>query len=262
MTDSRLESKVSAAIVAVFALLAAGFALELFGGYRPLPENPLVDPSFLETKTWRASYADKVAAEEEVFEYDCYFCHEEKKKLELTFDDKGAWVRPEEHENIKMGHGTHGRNNNCFNCHDQENMVLLQPRDGTTIEMQDSSRLCGSCHGPTQRDWQAGIHGRTSGHWDREKGEFQRLNCVNCHDPHSPQFPGRAPAPPPNYLRKVGKQGSHQDVEEGAEQAEESEEEAESSDEAEPEMDDSEESKPEAADAEKSEPEAEKGKDE
>ena len=75
-----------------------------------------------------------------------------------------------EHPDIVMGHGQHGRNNNCFNCHNETNLVLLQPRDGRELKFADSPKLCGSCHGPTYRDWEAGAHGRTSGYWDRSKG--------------------------------------------------------------------------------------------
>jgi len=101
-----------------------------------------------------------------------------------------------------MGHGTHGRNNNCFNCHNDENLLRLQPRDGRELKFEESTLLCGSCHGPTYRDWEAGMHGRTSGYWERSLGPFKKQDCVNCHNPHSPKFPGRQPAPPPNYLRE------------------------------------------------------------
>jgi len=99
-----------------------------------------------------------------------------------------------------MGHGQHGRNNNCFNCHNETNLTLLQPRDGRPLTFADSSPLCGSCHGPTYRDWEAGAHGRISGYWDRAQGPFKRQNCVNCHNPHSPKFPPRKPAPGPHLL--------------------------------------------------------------
>ena len=55
-----------------------------------------------------------------------------------------------------MGHGEQGRNNNCFNCHDETNLELLQTRDGRVVKFQDSPQLCGSCHGPTYEDWEAG----------------------------------------------------------------------------------------------------------
>jgi predicted secreted protein len=73
---------------------------------------------------------------------------------------------------IVMGHGKHGRNNNCFNCHNETNLTLLQPRDGRDLTFADSTQLCGSCHGPTYRDWLAGAHGRISGYWDRGSSPF------------------------------------------------------------------------------------------
>ena len=104
---------------------------------------------------------------------------------------------------IVMGHGQHGRNNNCFNCHNETNLTLLQPRDGRELSFSDSTKLCGSCHGPTLRDWDAGAHGRTSGFWDHSKGAIERKDCVNCHNPHSPRFPSRPPAPGPHPLREM-----------------------------------------------------------
>ena len=193
------------ALVAAFCFLAVAFTFELWGEPQPLRDIPPVEPEYLETATWRQSYADLVRLEEDVDHFDCYLCHEEDKKVELKYDEQSQLIIPEEHEDIVMGHGTHGRNNNCFNCHDDENLLLLQMRDGQELKMDNSTLLCGSCHGPTHRDWTSGSHGRTSGYWDRSKGAFKKLDCVNCHDPHSPSFPSRHPAPGPNYLREMGR---------------------------------------------------------
>ncbi len=81
------------------------------------------------------------------------------------------------HADIVMGHGEHGRNNNCFNCHNETNLLLLQPRDGRELTFAQSTQLCGSCHGPTKADWDAGAHGRTSGDWDRHSGR-QGVRCL------------------------------------------------------------------------------------
>jgi len=75
-------------------------------------------------------------------------------------------------DDIVMGHGKHGRNNNCYNCHNETNLTLLQPRDGRDLTFADTAQLCGSCHGPTYRDWVAGAHGRISGYWDRGSSPF------------------------------------------------------------------------------------------
>jgi nitrate/TMAO reductase-like tetraheme cytochrome c subunit len=115
-----------------------------------------------------------------------------------------------------MHHGSHERNNNCFNCHNETNLEELQTRDKHQLKLSNSTPLCGSCHGPTYRDWEAGVHGRTGNYWkrtlseqDRQKlagldlknfGVIDRKDCVNCHNPHSPGFPGRKPAPGPHPL--------------------------------------------------------------
>ncbi len=82
-------------------------------------------------------------------------------------------------------------------------LTLLQTRDGRKVSFSNSQLLCGSCHGPTYRDWEAGAHGRTSGYWDRSLGPIDRKICANCHNPHSPHFPGRKPAPGPHLLHPV-----------------------------------------------------------
>ena len=73
-----------------------------------------------------------------------------------------------------------------------------RPATGAQVKFQDSPQLCGSCHGPTYEDWEAGAHGRISGYWDRSLGPIKRQDCVNCHNPHSPHVsrPGtRRPGP-------------------------------------------------------------------
>jgi formate-dependent nitrite reductase cytochrome c552 subunit len=165
---------------------------------------PLVDTNFLDTSTVRRSYADLVRAKEDLSDFDCYACHEKGKPPTLRFDTNQNLIVPKEHPDIVMGHGRHGRNNNCFNCHNENNLELLETRDGHKVTFSESQLLCGSCHGPTYRDWEAGAHGRTSGYWDRSKGPIERKICVNCHNPHSPRFPGRKPAPPPHPLRANG----------------------------------------------------------
>lgn len=202
MNDNQRTSLVLVVLSAAFALVTVVFALDLWGKPAPVHQWPVVDSDFLKTETWRRSYADLVRAKADLDAFDCYGCHEEGKKQELKYDAQNRLVIPDEHSDIVMGHGTHGRNNNCFNCHNDANLLRLQARDGHDLKFEESTILCGSCHGPTYRDWEAGLHGRTSGYWDRSQGSFKKQDCVNCHNPHSPKFPGRKPAPPPNYLRE------------------------------------------------------------
>jgi hypothetical protein len=219
MPENKHIRVVLVVLAAAFVLLAVAFSLDLFGKGTQARQLPLVDRDLLKTETWRRSYANQVKSGGDLSAFDCYGCHEEGKKLELKFNDKKQVVIPDEHSNIVMGHGTHGRNNNCFNCHNDENLKVLQPRDGRELKFEESTQLCGSCHGPTLRDWESGSHGRTSGYWNRTKegaqqgpfdGPYIKQDCVNCHDPHSPKFPGRKPAPPPNYLREsAGAESAH-----------------------------------------------------
>ena len=154
---------VLATLCVVFALLTVVFALDLFGKPTPVHKWPLVDPEFLKTETWRRSYADLAKAGKDLDDYDCYLCHEEGKSPELKYDANNRIVVPDEHSDIVMGHGAHGRNNNCYNCHDDQNLLRLQARDGRDLKFDESTQLCGSCHGPTKEDWDAGAHGRISG---------------------------------------------------------------------------------------------------
>lgn len=178
----------------------------LAGARSPAPlraDLPLVDTKFLDTSPWRQTYADLVKAKEDLSDYDCYACHERKNPPPIRFDAKGTIVIPKEHGNIVLGHGSHDRNNLCYNCHNEQNLETLQVRDGRQVKFDNIPPLCGSCHGPTLRDWEAGAHGRTSGFWDRRLGEAQRLSCANCHNPHAPRIPTREPAPGPHTLHEV-----------------------------------------------------------
>jgi hypothetical protein len=187
------------------AFLALAAAFLLTGNGRSAQEAPiaLVDTNFLDTATVRRSYADLEGAKEDLSDFDCYACHEKGKAPPLRFDTSQNIIVAKEHPDIVMGHGTHGRNNNCFNCHNESNLDQFQTRDGHQLKFAESTQLCGSCHGPTYRDWSAGAHGRTSGYWNRSAGGITRKDCVNCHNPHSPRFPSRKPAPGPHLLHPV-----------------------------------------------------------
>lgn len=187
-----------------FVSLAFLLLANLWGRVPPPRNIPLVDTAFLETTPWRQTYADLVKAKEDLSDYDCYGCHEQKNPPTLRFDENHKLIVPDEHKNIVMGHGSHDRNNLCFNCHNEQNLLTLQVRDGREVKFDNIPQLCGSCHGPTYRDWEAGAHGRTSGYWDRSQGEIQRLACANCHNPHAPRIPTREPAPAPHTLRGSG----------------------------------------------------------
>ena len=189
------------AMVLVFFGLAAAFLGDLWGHPPARQQIALVDKSFLEKTPWRQTYADLVKAKEDLSDYDCYGCHDKNKPPPLRFDENQKLIVPKEHADIVMSHGSHDRNNLCYNCHNEQDLLTFQVRDGRVLKFDNIPPLCGSCHGPTYRDWEAGAHGRTNGYWDRSKGAMQRLVCANCHNPHAPQIPTRDPAPGPHALR-------------------------------------------------------------
>lgn len=210
--QSRRNSRTNlllAGLTVGFFVMAALFMLDLWGHPAPRRTIALVDSKFLETTPWRETYADLVRAKEDLSDFDCYACHEKDQPPPIQFDADHKIIIPKEHSNIEMGHGSHDRNNLCYNCHNEQNLLTLQVRDGRELTFDNPAPLCGSCHGPTYRDWEAGVHGRINGFWDRAKGDFNRLLCVSCHDPHSPRIPTLEPAPGPHPLHIAAKTPPH-----------------------------------------------------
>lgn len=191
---------VLAGLGVAFASLAVLFVADPWGRAPTKQKIPLVAPSFLETTPWRRTYVDMIKAKEDMADYDCYACHEKNKPPPIRFDEKQKIIIPKEHSNLVMGHGSHDRNNLCYNCHNQQNLLMLQLRDGREVKFDNIAPLCGSCHGPTYRDWEAGIHGRTTGYWRRDLGPATRDGCASCHNPHAPALPKMIPLPGPKPL--------------------------------------------------------------
>jgi hypothetical protein len=199
------KSWVLGGVTVSFLALTTAFLLNPLGRPGQSPLIPPVPTNFINTATARVSAGELVASGGDTSGLDCYACHDKNKPPKLTFDAENNIVLPKEHEDLVMGHGRHKRNNNCFNCHDETNLEFLQTRDGHKVKIVDSPALCGSCHGPTYRDWEAGVHGRTSGFWKRDLGPIDRKVCTSCHDPHAPAFPAREPAPGPHLLHPIAR---------------------------------------------------------
>ena len=205
MNHDARTSRTLAALALLFVALAAAFLLNLWGRPVSLPTIPPVDSIVTNTATVRQSYGELIRIKADLSDFDCYACHEKGKPPTLRFDTNQNIIIPKEHSDIVMHHGSHERNNNCFNCHNETNLEQFQTRDGRQLKLSESTPLCGSCHGPTYRDWEGGAHGRTGGYWSKAFGETTRRNCVECHNPHAPKFPGRKPAPGPHSLRSTAK---------------------------------------------------------
>ncbi len=198
------EETKTAIVLAGVAISFAGLAVVFFTlsaiDERPAPRIVMVDSGFLDTSPVRMNYAAMVEAGEDIFDYDCYLCHSRREPVELQFDELGGLIL-EEHDYITFEHGPSRENNYCFNCHDRDQLDRLRTQYGTTLTFEESTQLCGSCHGTTLRDWKQDAHGRTGGYWNLAMGERTRLDCTECHDPHDTRFPTLEPAPGPHSMK-------------------------------------------------------------
>jgi predicted CXXCH cytochrome family protein len=132
---------------------------------------------------------------------NCAECHPPSDPVKVEYDDNGVVKIPKGHENLTtIAHGRNSRNNNCFNCHDRDQLDQLHSAENGKLKFDQATLLCAGCHGTTYRDWMAGAHGRTGGHWDRSAGPIDRQECTSCHDPHAPRFTELIPMPGPHLL--------------------------------------------------------------
>lgn len=193
-------STVMNGLIVGFVALAAAFLLNPWGRPPRLPTLAMAEPMFTNTATVRLSAAQLIRSGGDATGLDCYACHEKGKQSQLHLDANNRVVLPKEHADLVMLHGQRNRNDNCYNCHDPEHLDMLKTLDGQHYKWEESTKLCASCHGPTYRDWEAGIHGRTSGYWSQALGPADRAECASCHHPHAPGFPPLKPGPGPHPL--------------------------------------------------------------
>lgn len=164
----------------------------LTGSDLPVKPGVVVDPSEFASDSLRSAMKDRPTIRVGSFNQECNSCHRI-----FESDEKPVWeIR--QHTDL---HHDHGLNNRCFNCHDNEDRERLVLHDGSTVSFANTPVLCAKCHGPTYRDWEMGIHGKTLDFWDSKFGEPRKLVCNSCHDPHAPAFDSVEPLPGPNTLR-------------------------------------------------------------
>lgn len=238
MSDaSRKSAYVLGGLTVGFLALAVAFVgMEHVAAQAPV-KAPFVGAAAPKPATVRISAGQLIKSGGDASGLDCYACHDEKKPVELKFDaahrlvfpkehadliiamrncvschgtDKpvkleyladGSVVMPKAHQDLLvMAHGRNNRNDSCFNCHDPAKLNQLVTREGKRLKLDEATPLCASCHGPTFRDWEAGVHGRTTGYWNRAMGAAVREECTSCHDPHAPAFPKMIPMPGPRAL--------------------------------------------------------------
>ncbi|MBL8815103.1 MAG: hypothetical protein JNL58_03655 [Planctomyces sp.] len=129
----------------------------------------------------------------------CSTCHTTRPP---NHQNKSVRELDEFHSGMAFSHGTVS----CLSCHNSEDYDSLKLADGAPVEFTSVMTLCGQCHGPQLKDYQHGAHGGMNGYWDLTRGPQQKNNCVDCHDPHSPQFPHMKPVfkPRDRFLEQSG----------------------------------------------------------
>lgn len=187
------DLRVLALAGAAFWGLALVFAVIPTRDPIPRTERTMVSAEEIDPSPRFVPMGDDAVALISVFPRKCMDCHGS-----LVGTNKLRLDTNHYHDTVNMDHGLNGR---CVNCHDTENRNMLVLRDGETIGFSQSTTLCSNCHGPAFRQWQRGVHGKTLGYWSAEWGDPRKLQCVECHNPHSPHYDPMAPLPAPNTLR-------------------------------------------------------------
>lgn len=191
--DDRERSSliVQMALAVIFLTLAIWFLFGAGEAIPSLPEPTQVSEEQLATTPARRALTDPPLYRNAGFDYECQECH----RLFSSMPETDRVLM--RHRNIELDHGLNDR---CFNCHHNEDRNLLALQGGETVTYSNSPQLCGKCHGPTFRDWQQGMHGRTIPSATEPAGRV-RLKCTECHDPHAPAMAGMELLPGPNTLR-------------------------------------------------------------
>ncbi|MBC8201682.1 MAG: hypothetical protein H8E86_06495, partial [Planctomycetes bacterium] len=144
-------------VVAVGFFLLAGW----FFSTEPVIDHPLnapvaVQASLINNGAFRVATPEPPIVTIGGMEHQCNSCHTLFKQEHLSPRLLG------QHTELVLNHGG---NEWCFSCHDIKDRNRLVLADGEQIGYDRAPELCGKCHGPTYRDWQAGIHGKTLGYW-------------------------------------------------------------------------------------------------
>ena len=185
--------------LAVLLGLTAWFLSEPKASLPPIVATQHVDAEQIQRGAIRSAMPAPPSTLIEGIRLRCSECHALFESQHQTDPDL------RQHKNLGLDHGMNER---CFNCHSYEDRNMLILDDDVEIGFDEVERLCAKCHGPTYRDWQAGMHGKTLGSWRSDSPEFRRLACNECHDPHAPAFDPIATLPGPNTLR-MGERSTH-----------------------------------------------------
>ncbi|WP_153555538.1 hypothetical protein [Roseimaritima sediminicola] len=112
----------------------------------------------------------------------CSTCHSIR---DPNFGNTTPATLDEFHQGLSVAHG----NLACYACHNPQDADTLRLADGTAVAYQDVMTMCSQCHSQQAESFAHGAHGGMTGHWDLRRGPQMKINCIDCHDPHSPVYP-------------------------------------------------------------------------
>ncbi|SMP59849.1 hypothetical protein SAMN06265222_106278 [Neorhodopirellula lusitana] len=112
----------------------------------------------------------------------CSTCHSVRKP---DLANISAATLNEFHQGMTFNHGTIV----CYSCHNPDDADSLRLADGTSVAYENVMTLCSQCHGSQATAFAHGAHGGMNGHWDLTRGPQMKNNCIDCHDPHAPNYP-------------------------------------------------------------------------
>ena len=112
----------------------------------------------------------------------CSTCHAVRKP---NVENVSAATLDEFHLGMTFSHGKI----TCYACHNPDDTDSLRLADGTAVSYVNVMTLCSQCHGSQSTAFAHGAHGGMNGHWDLTRGPQMKNNCIDCHDPHLPNYP-------------------------------------------------------------------------
>ena len=112
----------------------------------------------------------------------CSTCHAVR---QANLENKTAATLDEFHQGMTFHHG----NTTCYACHNPNESDALRLADGSSVAYENVMTLCSQCHSKQAESFAHGAHGGMNGYWDLSRGPQFKNNCIDCHDPHLPNYP-------------------------------------------------------------------------
>lgn len=112
----------------------------------------------------------------------CSTCHSVRKP---NHENVSSESLDEFHKGMTFNHGKIA----CYACHNPGDADTLRLADGTAVNYENVMTLCSQCHSRQATAFDHGAHGGMNGHWDLTRGPQMKNNCIDCHDPHEPNYP-------------------------------------------------------------------------